>query len=112
MKLKKVILSTFFCMFIAITGLNISRIVDENTNNFDTSYSLSELIQVAVAQTETGGGSVKCFTRTITNCGFPAYNEKVTCDTTGDYKLGEECSETTCTNSSPQTKRCQQNING
>ncbi|MBD0833723.1 hypothetical protein [Aestuariibaculum sediminum] len=83
-------------MFIAITGLNISRIVDENTNNFDTSYSLSELIQVAVAQTESGGGTGVCFTKTIISCGFPLFDDKVICDQTGDYKQGESCQPDDC----------------
>ncbi|MBD0833724.1 hypothetical protein [Aestuariibaculum sediminum] len=80
---------------------------DIDIDNQDSTFSLSELMEVAVAQTETGGGSTKCFKRTITTCGWPLYNDKLVCETTGDYKQGEECTPSTCDDSHQETKRCQ-----
>ncbi|MBD0833720.1 hypothetical protein [Aestuariibaculum sediminum] len=69
-------------------------------------YTLGELITAAVAQTETGGGTGVCFTKTIISCGDYLFGDKVICDQTGDYKQGESCSPKNCSFSTPPKKYC------
>ncbi|MBD0833722.1 hypothetical protein [Aestuariibaculum sediminum] len=70
-------------------------------------YTLGELITAAVAQTETGGGTGVCFTKTIISCGsISIYGDMAICDQTGDYKQGETCQPIECSFFTPPEKSC------
>lgn len=66
-------------------------------------HQLNDFMSISIALGEEGGGDGNCFNRTKYKCQVLG-KEAVSCNLTGNYKQGEECTQVTCTKSDEKLK--------
>lgn len=94
-------MAIFFMLMVAsnFSSFNFYSFINEG-------HQLNDFMSIPIALGEEGGSGsdVKCFNRIKYECQLLGM-EAVSCNATGDYKQGEECTEVTCT-SGDEKKVC------